>query len=343
MSVPSREKALTVNPAPFMLKSKTRMAFVRSGLALASMAAFMSGAAMAQGSPAKPSNVQRMQREAVSDVPRCMRKFGTLAITNGDDPRGWNQYNLAPPEKLLRVLVQRSGCFNLVDRGAGLNAAETERDIGAGLGHQRGANVGQGQVRAADYVLVAEVQAKDADAAGSNLAGVAGGLIGGRLGGVVGGIKTRKLEASTVLSLTNVRTTETVSVQEGYASKTDVSFGAGAGFAGFGGAVGGGYEDTEVGRIVTLSFIQAYSKMVDELGLSEDRPTPVQAAPLKTFTVMASLSLRSAPAARSKIIRTLPAGAIVYPTGAKNGLWWEVADENDNVGWVLNTKLAPTR
>ena len=42
------------------------------------------------------------------------------------------------------------------------------------------------------------------------------------------------------------------------------------------------------------------------------------------------------------MIRTLPPGAIVYPTGNKNGLWWEVADENDNVGWVLNTKLAPS-
>lgn len=43
------------------------------------------------------------------------------------------------------------------------------------------------------------------------------------------------------------------------------------------------------------------------------------------------------------MIRTLQAGAILYPTGNKNGLWWEVADENDNVGWVLNTKLAPSR
>ena len=43
------------------------------------------------------------------------------------------------------------------------------------------------------------------------------------------------------------------------------------------------------------------------------------------------------------MIRTLPAGAIVYPTGNKNGLWWEVADENDNVGWVLNTRLAPSQ
>jgi hypothetical protein len=46
--------------------------------------------------------------------------------------------------------------------------------------------------------------------------------------------------------------------------------------------------------------------------------------------------------AGGKLIRALPAGATVYPTGEKNGLWWEVADENDNVGWVLNTKLAPS-
>ena len=42
------------------------------------------------------------------------------------------------------------------------------------------------------------------------------------------------------------------------------------------------------------------------------------------------------------MLRALPVGAIVYPTGKQDGLWWEVADENDNVGWVLNTKLAPS-
>jgi hypothetical protein len=45
----------------------------------------------------------------------------------------------------------------------------------------------------------------------------------------------------------------------------------------------------------------------------------------------------------ARVIRTLPPGATVYPTGNKNGLWWEVADENDNVGWVLNTGLAPSQ
>jgi len=282
----------------------------------------------------------------MAEVPRCTRKLGTLSITNGDDPRGWNQYNLAPPAKLLRSIVQKSGCFNLVDRGAGLNAAVTERDIGAGLGMQRGSNVGQGQVKAADYVLVAELQAADGNAGGSALAGIAGGLLGGTAGAIVGGIKTRKLEANTVLSLTNVRTTETIAVTDGYAVKNDIGWGAGAGaggFGGFGGAVGGGYEDTETGRIATLAFIQAYSKMVGELGLVSNQGSAAQAAPSKTFTAVAPVNLRRTADAKGALLRTLQPGSIVYPTGAKNGLWWEVADENDNVGWVLNTKLEPSR
>ena len=291
----------------------------------------------------KPSKVQNTQNQKVAEIPHCAQKLGTVSIANGDDPYGWTQFNLAPPEKLLKVIVQRSGCFNLVDRGAGLNAAQTERDIGSDLGLQRGSNVGKGQVKAADYVLIAEVSAQNRNSAGGALAGIAGGMIGGTAGALLGGIKTKKLEANTVLSLTNVRTTETVAVEEGYATKTDVSWGAGGGafFGGFAGAVGGGYEDTDIGRIVTLSFIDGYSKLVTELGgLS---PGAAEQAPTRTFVATAPVNLRKGPDASAASIRELPVGATVYPTGNKNGLWWEVADENDNVGWVLNTKLAPSQ
>ncbi|MBX9813109.1 MAG: curli production assembly/transport component csgg [Proteobacteria bacterium SG_bin5] len=291
---------------------------------------------------AKPSGGQRLQDKLSNDVPKCARKLGTLAIRDGDDARPWMQNNLAPPAKLLRVLVQRSGCFNLVDRGSGLNAAQQERDIGNDLGLQRRSNVGQGQIKAADYVLIAEISNADENVSGSGVAGGVGGLIGGRVGGLLGGVKSRKLEANTVLSLTNVRTTETIAVEEGYAAKNNLSFGAG-GFFAIAGAVGGGYDNTDIGKIVTLSFIQAYSKMVSGLGLIQpgDAGT-AEAAPAKTFTAQGPVQLRATPAGTAKVIRTLPPGAILYPTGNKNGLWWEVADENDNVGWVLNTKLAPS-
>ncbi len=314
-----------------------------SGTALVALIAGLTPLAAKE---AKPSKVQKAQEQMVSDVPHCSRKLGTISIADGDDPYGWTQFSLAPPAKLLKVLVQRSGCFNLVDRGTGLNAAQLERNIGSNLGLQRKSNVGQGQIKAADYVLVAEVQAANRNAGGNAIAGGFGAILGGPVGGLLGGIKTRKLEANTVLSLTNVRTTETIAVQEGHAVKNDTSFGAG-GFLGGGGAagglVGGGYENTDVGRIVTLAFIQAYSKMVNELGLVNpgDAGT-AEASPTKTFTAQGPSALRRTAAPGGPVIRMLPAGAIVYPTGRKAGLFWEVADENDNVGWVLNTKLAPS-
>lgn len=318
--------------------SRGRGFLIAGAVALVSLVTL--GGAQSAPKQAKPSNAQKLQDQAMTEIPRCTRKLGTLSIVDGDDPRGWTQFTLAPPQKLLKAVVQKSGCFNLVDRGAGLSAAEKERAIGGNLGLQRGSNVGQGQIKAADYVLVAELQAADGNSGGSAVAGAAGAIIGGRFGGLVGGIKTRKLEANTVLSLTNVRTTETVAVQEGYAAKTDIGFGAGGGW-GFGGAVGGGYEDTEIGRIVTLAFLQAYNKLVGDLGLLADGPPPAQAAPSKTFVAQAVVNLRKGPNTTSAVIRALPAGSIVYPTGNKQDLWWEVADENDNVGWVLNTKLAP--
>lgn len=295
---------------------------------------------------ARPSGTQQLQQATMNDVPHCMRKLGTVSVMDGDDPSGWTQFQLAGPQKLLKVLIQRSGCFNLVDRGSGLSAAQRERDIGNGLGLQRRSNVGQGQIKAADYVLVAEVQAANRNSGGSAVGGGIGGLIGGRFGALAGGIRTRKMEANTVLSLTNVRTTETIAVQDGYAAKNSVSFGGGGGAGFFGGgaaAVGGGYDNTDIGRIVTLAFIQAYSKMVTDLGLvTPGAAGTAEAAPAKTFTARAPVAMHAGAAASARVVRTLPAGAIVYPTGAKNGLWWEVADENDNVGWVLNTKLAPS-
>lgn len=323
-----------------------RNAFL-AGAAFSLVATSLVAAAPAIAGPAKPSGVQRTQEQAVNDVPRCTRKLGTVSVMDGDDPSGWTQFQLTGPQKLIKMLVQRSGCFNLVDRGSGLSAAQRERDIGGNLGLQRRSNVGQGQIKAADYVLVAEVQASNRNSSGSAIGAGIGGLVGGRFGGLVGGIGSKKMEANTVLSLTNVRTTETIAVQDGYAVKNSLSFGGGGGMGFFGGgaaAVGGGYDNTDIGRIVTLAFIQAYSKMVTDLGLV--RPGSVgtaEATPTKTYTAMAPVAMRTTAAAGSRVIRTVPPGTILYPTGRKEGLFWEVTDENDNAGWVINTKLTPSQ
>ena len=319
---------------------------IRTALFAGAVAGFISTPVAAQHL-AGPSGTQKTQEATMNDVPRCIRKLGTVSVMNGDDPSGWTQFQLSGPEKLIKVLVQRSGCFNLVDRGAGLSAAERERDIGGGLGLQHGSNVGHGQVKAADYVLVAEVQAANRNSGGGAVGAGLGGLIGGRFGALAGGISSKKMEANTVLSLTNVRTTETIAVQDGYAAKNSISFGGGGGLGFFGGGaalVGGGYDNTDIGRIVTLAFIQAYSKMVTDLGLiTPGSQGTAEASPGKTFTAQVQVAMRNAASAGARMVRMLPPGAVVYPTGQKNGLWWQVSDENDNVGWVINTKLAPSQ
>lgn len=291
-------------------------------------------------------SVQRDQDRAVRQIPTCTRSLGTLSIVDGDEDAGWRQRNLAPPQKLLKVIVQRSGCFTLVDRGAGMNAAQAERDLARGGDLQRGSNVGQGQIRAADYVLVAEVAAQDSNASGSAAAAALGGLIGGRVGGVVGGVRATRLEANTVLSLTSVRTSETLAVTEGYATKTDVGFAAGAGlasFSGFGGAVGGGYEDTEIGRIVTQAFIDAYARMVVQLQGGQAVAGQGAEAPTRSFTVASPTTLRARPDDKAPVVRALPQGLTLFPTGNKQGMWWEVIDDNDNTGWVRNDKLTAAK
>ncbi len=295
---------------------------------------------LAQAPSAGASNAQKQQDKMVTDIPHCSHRIGTISIVNGDDATGWTQNSLAPPEKLLKVIVQKSGCFGLVDRGAGMTAAKQERDLNSDMGLQHGSNMGKGQIKAADYVLVAEVGSASSNTGGGGAAGLLGGLIGGRAGAVVGGFRTQKLESDVVLSLTDVRTSES-NAFEGHAAKNDLSWGAG-GAMGFGGAVGGGYENTDIGKIVTQAFIMAYAEMVNNLG-GLDVGNAAQAAPSRSFTVQSPTTMRKAPNSKGAVIRALPAGMVVYPTGNKSDLWWEVADDNDNVGWVLNDKLAASQ
>jgi hypothetical protein len=308
-----------------------------AGVAVAAMLGLTTNApAFAQ---AKASKAQQTQDKMMAGLPHCSAKLGTISVVNGDDPSGWTNNSLAAPQKLLKVIVQKSGCFSLVDRGAGMDAAQRERDIGGSLGLQHGSNMGKGQIKAADFVLVAEVGSADSNTGGGGAAGLLGGLVGGRAGAIVGGFRTKKSEADVVLSLTDVRTSESNSF-EGHAAKNDLSWGAGGGI-GFGGAVGGGYEDTDIGKIVTQAFIVAYAEMVNNLGGIDVGGK--EAAPSRSFTVQTATTLRSAPNATGKVIRALPVGLTVYPTGNKDGMYWEVADDNDNVGWVKNDALAASQ
>jgi curli biogenesis system outer membrane secretion channel CsgG len=274
-------------------------------------------------------------------VPRCTRNLGSISIQDGDTHQGWRGMNLQPPAGLLRVVVQQSGCFTVVERGRGLDAALREREL-AGEGNlQRGSNVGGGQMRAADYVLLADVIAQDNNSSGGGIGAALGGVVGGRLGGVIGGVGVRSQTAQTTLTLANVRTTESFAA-EGNAQNRNFMWG-GVGFLGGGGAGLGGYTDTEIGRVVTVAFIDAYTQLVGQLGVLETGTTAAAAAPQQSYRTTQRTPLRSAPGGGGEVLRNLPSGATVFPTGEREGMWWRAADENGNEGWVNNDYLEPLR
>jgi curli biogenesis system outer membrane secretion channel CsgG len=214
------------------------------------------------------SSGRQAQTRGTREIPRCTRNLGTIAIVEPDN-QWWREYNLGSPEAILKIIIQRSGCFGLVNRGRAMQSRAMERAMADNGELQEGSNLGRGQVKAADYFIEPDIVTANRNSGGSNIGGALGGFFGGGIGAIAGGINVKKSEANVTLSVVDARTTEEKALTEGYARKSDVSFGAGAGgwFGGaFGGAAGGGYQDTAIGQVIVLAYIDAYTKLVSELG-----------------------------------------------------------------------------
>ncbi len=203
-----------------------------------------------------------------SELQKCSAPLGTVSLVENQDA-GWytilrNEYKLPPTANLLRLMIQQSNCFVVVERSAtGMRAMDRERQL-MGSGEMRGgSNYGRGQVVASDYGLSPEVVFSNGDAGG--IGGALSGLLGSRgsaLAQLSGSLKTR--EASAMLTLVDNRSGVQVSASEGSASKSD--------FAGLGRLLGnsaggslGGYQNTPEGKVIAAAFMDAYNQMVVSL------------------------------------------------------------------------------
>jgi hypothetical protein len=290
--------------------------------------------------PAEAASIGDKTAEKQAEIPNCSHKIGTLAVREPQN-RWWEGLGLESPEALLKVFVMKSGCFTLVDRGAGFAMAQQERALSSGGALQQGSNVGMGQVRAADYILVPDIVSKNGNASGTNVGGILGGFIGGGVGALVSNINISSKTADVVLTITNVRTSEQQAMEEGHGSKTDVGIGFGGGWGGWGGFGGAGisnYQNTAIGQVVVLAYIEAYTKLVGDMGgLSAQAAAD---APSQSVTMSRAGRLYTTASEKSKVVRPLDAGMMLYPTGNKAGVWWEVKDELGNQGWVSSLSFA---
>ena len=229
------------------------------------------------------SESRKMQTAATAQIPVCAKPIGVLAVVEPEN-QWWRELKLGSPEAIIKVFVQNSHCFTIVNRGRSMASRAMERAMADQGELQQGSNLGKGQVKAADYFLEPNIVTANQNSGGGGIgaaAGALGGLFGGAghfVGGIAGGINVKKGEANVTLSVVNARTTEEM-VVEGYARKKDISWGAGGGggwWGGFAAAGASGYQNTEIGQVIVLAYLDAYTKLVGQLGGIPQGAPPAQ-------------------------------------------------------------------
>ena len=192
----------------------------------------------------------------------CDTPMGALAVVEPQNEVliALTRYNLSSPVGLIRMMIQQSNCFIVVERGAGMRNLMQERALASSGELRESSNVGGGQMVTADFVLTPAVVFSESNAGGAGAA--VGGLFGRRaavLSAVAGGIKFK--EAQTSMLVADSRSGVQVAAAEGSTKKADLAIG-GALFGGGMGALGGGYGNTNEGKIIAAAFMDNYNKVV---------------------------------------------------------------------------------
>jgi curli biogenesis system outer membrane secretion channel CsgG len=268
--------------------------------------------------------------DAGANLERCTMPFGTVAIVEDSTAPWYRQftdtYNLGSTVPALRLLVQQSNCFVIVERGKAFQAIERERALQRSGDLRQNSNVGPGQLVAADYSISPEVliSARGTSGAGGALRGLAGrGTAGLIAGAVAGGIRTN--EASTMLTLIDNRSGIQIAAAEGSASNTDFNLAAAlGGSAGSGGA--GAYTNTPQGKVVIAAFTDSYNGMVRAL-----RHYAPQAVPGKALGSGGRLAVEAPPAA------PMPNANATTPPSAAQLNVKEAQDRLIRLGYKLGT------
>jgi curli biogenesis system outer membrane secretion channel CsgG len=193
----------------------------------------------------------------------CVKPMGAMAVVEPQDTtlQYLSRYSLSSPTSLIRMMIQQSNCFIVVERGVAMQNMKQERAL-AGSGELRSnSNIGGGQMVGADFILTPNVVFSESDAGGlgSGLAGLVPGSRGALLGGVAGGLKFK--EAQTSMLVADSRSGVQVASAEGSTRKADLRLGGVlAGSGGVGGAAG--YGNTNEGKIIAAAFLDNYKKIV---------------------------------------------------------------------------------
>lgn len=280
----------------------------------------------------------------------CDKPMGALAVVEPQDyvSQSLSRYGLQSPTGLIRMMVQQSNCFIIVERGIGMQNMMQERALAESGELRQGSNMGGGQMVSADFVLTPAVvfQENNAGGVGGALGGLIGGSSGRVIGAVAGGVKFK--EAQTSMLVADARSGVQVAAAEGSAKKADLALGA-ALFGG--GAAGGlgGYAKTNEGKMLAASLMDNYNNIVRSVrgqpSLHRDVGTLAEEAGKKTkggavfnegdtvVPKIGNLKLYSTPSESGKAVATLSKGEEMIFMGEEQDGFIKV-ESGSGGGWV---------
>jgi curli biogenesis system outer membrane secretion channel CsgG len=201
--------------------------------------------------------------EGSSQLERCAESLGTVAVVE-DQTAPWyttlSQYKLGSTVPVLRMMIQQSNCFIVVERGRAMNNVMQERALQQSGEMREGSNFGKGQMVAADYTMSPSIQFSQKGTGG--VGGAVGGFfgsIGRAVGAMAGGLKSN--EAATTLLLIDNRSGVQLAAAVGSSKNYDFNLFGGLFGSDAGGSLGG-YTNTPEGKILTAAFMDSYNQLV---------------------------------------------------------------------------------
>ena len=185
------------------------------------------------------------------------------------------------PLPLVRVIMQQSGCFRIVDRNAGLNATVREQELKEKGVLRQDDTVRKGRGIVAQYSVVPSLTFSEQDA-GRQIGGILAAIPGlNKFAGAAEQVKLK--EAQVVLLLTDNETTEQLSSATGAARTTDLGIG-GMVLGKLGGAGGLGWSNTNEGKVIAAAFLDAHNQLVTQVRTLAAKPLPEPVATRKATT-----------------------------------------------------------
>ena len=95
---------------------------------------------------AQRQSAQDQRKQQMAEIRTCSKPLGSISVIEPEDGENWwSGQQLPAPSKLIKVFVNKSRCFTLVDRGVGMGAAMAERDLAANGELRNRCNIAKGE------------------------------------------------------------------------------------------------------------------------------------------------------------------------------------------------------